>query len=332
MNYKKFSIMIVCVLYGCLVTVALVNIVVDPYGIFQTPFLKRQSQPNERYTKIEFLRARKGRYDSYIMGSSRTAFTSPDIVMRYLPGANFYNLSTIIAAPYEHVLHLKYLVKNGYPVRNLYIGLDIDLCFVVKMYKDEELLVKLHPRVLNRSEIGYYWSYLSVFPRKDIKRKLKLNFRKKAAEVFFEDPASNDSGTIQSKMKGENLEGLRELVALCRQHGINLILFITPHHKFMMNRFPAKDYLAFLRELSQITGFWNFSGYNSITTNDDNYLDRSHYKPSVSRLIAARIFNDKTIPVPEDFGFRVTKENVDSYLEELRTKITENRPQTASQK
>jgi hypothetical protein len=345
MNYRKFVIIILCVLYACLLSLALINIVVDPYQIFQTPFLKQQSQPNERYSKIEFLKKNKGRYNSYIMGSSRVGLTNTDILVKYLHMAKFYNLSTALAVPYEHLLHLKYFIKNGYPVRNLYIGLDLDLCLGVKMHKDKDLLLKLHPGVLNRNLIGYYWSYLSVFPKTDIRRKLKLNFSRKVSpiqisgkdgvwtfgeeaengKVFFEDPTNNDNITIKNKVKEENVEGLRELVTLCRQHDINLILFITPHNKFFMDRFVVEDYLTFLRKLSEITSFWDFGGYNSITTNNENYLDRSHYKPSISRMIAARIFNDKTLTVPEDFGVWVTKENIDSHLENLEMTIKKYR-------
>jgi hypothetical protein len=340
MSYKKFSIFILCVLYVCLASLALINFVVDPYGIFQTPFFKNQPNLNERYSKIEFLRKHKEGYNSYIMGSSR-ANTSSDIVEKYLPGAKFYNLAITLAVPYEHILHLKYFIKNGYPVRNLYIDLDIDLCFAGKMHKDKDLLCRLHPGVLNQSLISYYWSYLSVFPKTDIRRKLKLNFRKKRspiqisekdgawileegsenAKVFFDNPADHETTTIKNEVKEENLEVLRELVALCGQHEINLILFITPHSKFIMSRLAVEDYLTFLRKLSGITSFWNFSGYNSITINNRNYSDPSHHKSSVSRMIAARIFNDKTSTVPEDFGVLVTKENIDSHLENLKIAI-----------
>lgn len=350
MNHKKFSTIILCVLYACLASLALLNIVVDPYEIFRTPFLTRQTQVNDRYSKIESLSKNKGKYNSYILGSSRMAHTSPDILAKYLPGAKFYNLATALATPYEHLLHLKYFIKNGYPVKNLYIGLDIDLCFGVKMHKEKELLLKLHPEVLNKSWIGYYWSYLTVFPKTDIRRKLRLNFSRKAkpiqiseedgawtfgeeakdARVFVVDPAINDTSIIKNEVKEENVAGLRELAALCRQHEINLILFITPHNKLFMDRFAVEDYLAFLRKLSAITSFWDFSGYNSITIHYENYLDYSHYKSSVSRMIAARIFGDKTFTVPEDFGVRVTEEGIDSHLENLRMNIKTNREEGRS--
>jgi hypothetical protein len=41
--------------------------------------------------------------------------------------------------------------------------------------------------------------------------------------------------------------------------------------------------------------------------------------------MVARIFNDKTLTVPEDFGVWVTQENIDSHLESLKIAIKKNR-------
>ena len=37
----------------------------------------------------------------------------------------------------------------------------------------------------------------------------------------------------------------------------------------------------------------------------------------------AKIFNDKSVEVPEDFGVLVTKDNIDEHLENLRKQIKE---------
>jgi hypothetical protein len=344
MSYRKLVILIVSVLYACLGSLVLLNVVVDPYEIFRTHFFTKQFQRNDRYSKIELLKTQKRKYDSYIIGSSRMANTSPALLAKYLPGAKVYNLSTIAATPWEHLMHLKYLIQQKYSVKNVYIGLDIDFCLQVKMHNEKDLLSQLHPEVLNRSLIGYYWFYASAFPRKDIGRQLKLNFLggKSAipssgddgalseedfekAELFFEDPLKDKGKEIKNEVKDGNVESVKELVALCRQREISLILFITPHSEFFMDRFIPKDYLTCLTELSYITSFWDFSGYNSVTTHRNNYWDASHYKSSVSRMIAARIFNDTGVSVPEDFGAWVTKDNISDRLKTLREEFSKRR-------
>ena len=109
MNYKYFSTIILCVIGAYVFSVAFINFVVDPFYIFRTPVFKVQHQINGRYTKIERLRKGTGKYNSFIMGSSRMLFTHPDTIERYLPGGKFYNLATRGATPFEHLLHVKYL-------------------------------------------------------------------------------------------------------------------------------------------------------------------------------------------------------------------------------
>ncbi len=338
MSYKKLVVILLCVLYGCLLTIALINIVVDPFYIFRTPFLRTQTQINDRYAKIEYLKNNRGKFNSYLMGSSRLLLTPPNMIEKYISMGKCYNLAIIGATVNEHLLHIKYFIKNGYPVKTLYIDLDIDFMFTVKTHREQDSLLRLHPDVSNTSPIEFYWSYLSILPKGDIRRKLKANFGKKtrpAAQfgndgampvesdvnngpIFFEDQRVPGNYLIRNKTGKENLALLREIVALCKQHDIHLILFTTPHHKSIMDHFAEEDYISFLRDLSEVAAFWNFSGYNSITTDNKNYFDHSHYKPAVSRLIAARIFNDTTVIVPKDFGALVTQENVDSYLEKVR--------------
>jgi hypothetical protein len=357
MNYKKFTTIILCVIGAYLFSIGLINVVVDPFYIFKTPFFKIQYQINDRYAKIEFLEKRKERFNSYIMGSSRLLYTSPAIVEKYIPTAKFYNLATVLATIYEHLLHVKFLIKNGYPVKNLYIGLDYDINRAVTVYDDENFVLKLHPDVSNENRILFYWSYLSIIPKADIKRKLRANFKKKSGQKakfdwnsisndvmvakreFREEPilsenSDQDMMARKRRLKAkiarkrsleENLEALRELVALCRQHHINLFLYTTPYRKVLLESFTTQNYIMFLRELSKITPYWDFSGYNSVTMDPANYTDQSHYNASVSRWIAARIFNDRTEAVPRDFGVWVTQENIESHLENLIVDFKKNR-------
>jgi len=177
-NHKTYSAVVLCVIFAYVLAIALVNIVVDPFYIFRTPFFKVQAQINDRYVKIEQLKREKGKFSLFILGSSRMYYTRPEMLEKYIPSVKGYNLATTMATATEYLLHVRYLIKNGHSVKTLYIGLDIDFCFGAKMYADQDYLLKLHPDVSNANKFGFYWSYLSIFPKTDIKRKLKANFGK----------------------------------------------------------------------------------------------------------------------------------------------------------
>ena len=119
----------------------------------------------------------------------------------------------------------------------------------------------------------------------------------------------------------KSMRALKKIKQLCIKHNIKLYLFTTPHNKNMMDRFIVDDYLRYLKQISNITDFYDFSGYNTITMNNYYYYEDSHYRPILGNLIAGKIFKDNTIEIPEDFGVFVTKENIDKHLINLKIQI-----------
>ena len=73
----------------------------------------------------------------------------------------------------------------------------------------------------------------------------------------------------------------------------------------------------------KITPVWDFSGYNSITTESisermDNYIDNSHYSPKTGDLVLGRILSFQTEKIPEYFGILLTSDNIESHLKQIR--------------
>ena len=144
-------------------------------------------------------------------------------------------------------------------------------------------------------------------------------------EYVLNEPSFNkkNSRTIKYTQAIPNKRALEKIKKLADENNINLIVFTTPHNKNMMDTFSSEDYLLFLKDISEVTNFFDFSGYNTITLNNCNYHESSHYISSVGNLIAARIFNNQNIDIPKDFGVLVTKENIDEHLENLKKQIKE---------
>jgi hypothetical protein len=122
------------------------------------------------------------------------------------------------------------------------------------------------------------------------------------------------------------LDDLRKIVELCQKNNIELIVFISPSHAVQWEAVRTTKRWDVLenwkREIVKITPVWDFSGYNSITTEAiqdrmDNYVDDSHYKPSIGDRILGRVMgkNDST----QDFGVLITPENIEQELQKTRT-------------
>jgi hypothetical protein len=84
-----------------------------------------------------------------------------------------------------------------------------------------------------------------------------------------------------------------------------------------------KDWKKKITEITFEEGFklWDFSGYNSITTDSVktpmlNYWDSSHFTEEVAHIVLSKIFGRNEF-VPADFGVLVTPRNIEAHLERI---------------
>ena len=80
-----------------------------------------------------------------------------------------------------------------------------------------------------------------------------------------------------------------------------------------------KEFESWKVRVATITPYWDFSGYNSVTTEPVNqltngYWDISHYRSHIGDLMLERIFGGGLDPAYSDFGTRVTAANTEFAL------------------
>lgn len=346
-NSKKWiKISIFTTLFG-FTLLALFNYAVDPFYIFNSKILKHNVQINERFLKIEFLEKNHKNFNSYMIGSSRIGVTSPKVVEQYIPNSKFYNMSMSSATMYDYKMHIRYLIKQKYRIDTIYLQLDVDTMHYYGL-SDSDYLSKLHPYVEGKSLTFYYFEYLSGFFPFNAKVKIAQNINYKPTKttysletgVWTNPPAEkrveeNCKEYVASEekfhrknrpsltyiTKDKTISDLKEIVLLCKTNNIKLYTFITPHNNIMMDSFVREDYLDYLSDIAHITNFYDFSGYNSVTENNCNYYETSHYRPKIGKLIAGRIFHDNNIDIPDDFGILVTKETIKDHLIKRKEQI-----------
>ncbi len=149
------------------------------------------------------------------------------------------------------------------------------------------------------------------------------------------------------KMGFSSFEIFRDIIHYTRENNIKLHLFISPNHAEHMEGIRAaglwgkferwkRELTAILHSESNFNGarqyqLWDFSGYNSITTekvpelNDKEtimnwYRESSHYNYRTGDLVLDKIFNwyDIGSALPVDFGVLVDVNNVESHLAKIR--------------
>jgi hypothetical protein len=352
-KYRTFTYIVLSIICGMYALLMTANYIVDPMDIFHSPFLKRNPSTQLRFTKIKYLEAHKEQYNSFLIGSSRIGTTDPALLNKYIPGSSFYNMTVHLANLHEDLLHLQYFVRNNYTVKNIYLQIDVPENMTSYESDPSDFTRQMHPHVFGDSVLPFYLSYLTTKPSTFFRNKLRVNFSKDQSHLIAHDVEGSGKilfvgqdeqiarspenyiknepsfhakreRTIANKYTKKNIEALQQIKRICEEHEIRLIMFITPHHHKLMDNLVTEDYLDFLRQVAQVGEYWDFSGYNSVTLNDRNYYEASHYREPVSRLVAARIFHDSSINVPQDFGVYVTKENVEKLLETRKAQIQEH--------
>ncbi|NOR87487.1 MAG: hypothetical protein GQ527_07755 [Bacteroidales bacterium] len=343
MEFKKFfrSLFFIFIL-GFLVWSPLFyfNVIVDPYGVFLKLYHHFPSEPNKRYMKMQYLKKHPVKFDSYIFGSSRMNSLNPD----HIPNdkGNWYNMTYSLGLPKDHLQDIKYMIEQGINVKNVVIGIDYLGLLRNPDFDQNNLGRKKYPESLIE-KIEFYKRYLFNMPDINFMKlmyiKRELDWRdllingiiKSGGDKIIEQDkenhmlhpkfrmpsSSHDYGTDIKK----NLIPINEIVELAEKNHINLIFFLNPiHHATQLNLNQLR-YFDALHQLADVTDFYDFSGINSVTLNNENYHETSHFREKIGDMIISRILNYPENFVPFDFGNYVNRENIESHLEQQYSQI-----------
>jgi hypothetical protein len=143
------------------------------------------------------------------------------------------------------------------------------------------------------------------------------------------------------------MEEIRRLFATVYRTGINGKIFIGPSHARQWETIAAsglwqafEDWKRLLvsineKEAARVhrspMALWDFSGYNSVTTEDvppggdattrmKYYFESSHYRPAAGNMVLDRMFGYRASDrkMPDDFGVRISSANIEAHLARIR--------------
>lgn len=348
-NYKKFNLAFLSLSLIPVLILGLVNSLVDPYHVIKSPVIPRfnESKP-EMFSHVRLYKAFEVvqfKPEVILLGNSRTEWgLNPQhpILNKY----RTYNLGFSGANMQEVLQYFNHAISNQKDLKIAVIGLDFimfDEEFYVPDYSAQNILEK--KRINYQEFIKVIFSLDALKSSyKTIKQNIYLNypdhrvFRGMAKiDLRRPTPGSYDNFTqwIRAgiklypnfKLSSDKLADFRRLVEICRQNGIELKIFISPIHATQIEAIRVSGkwsiFEQWKRNLVNIAPVWDFSGYNSVTTEAvstkmKNYIDSSHYREEIGNLILARLFADTNKNYPQDFGSLVTPENIESHLNDIR--------------
>lgn len=331
---KKF--MMKLMLFFLLLAVAVIpfNVAVDPYNVFHGDNLRDNGvEPNKNYIKTKFVLTHKDDYDSYLFGSSRAGF----IDVSGLPGGTWYNFSYSEGLPKEQYETLQVLISKGEIPKQVYLSIDNISYLVDPAYHENQLYRKAYPYTGSPADkLRFYASYLDTVTTIESLPVIQdysgdtEGMRNRMYSTGCEDlkldmtfDASNTKAYWADYYKPrieEAVEEIRMFKELCDSYDIELTVFTNPLYVTTYERAVDKGYLDFLEELAHVTPFYNFSGYNEISMNQDYYFETSHYTPEAAAVIMDIIENgsDEHAVRAQGFGYYVTEENLDDFMMIIR--------------
>ncbi len=349
-SYGRFNLTLLASIFLPLSLITGINIFINPYNIFDSPTVSGFNQGKPPLLKnarlMKSVQITKVKPKTLLLGSSRADYgLNPN--NENLIHQPAYNAALPAATPYEMRRMLQHTLVNQPEIKTVIIGLD-EFMFN-ELNKDfteveEHRLEKKHidiKDILNTTlsyqalaasleTINYSRQHPNHIPYND---RGHLNLR----------PVDQDSsqrmrlfrGTLRSfytnfpvyKMSQESLAEIQNIIRICQENQIDCHFFLSPPHAthlqaiYHAGQWPA--YEQFKREIVKITPVWDFSGFNSITTeplNRDikNYIDSSHYRSEIGDMIISKMLDNPSVNYPKDFGIWLTPDNIDEHLKNTR--------------
>jgi len=306
-----------------------IPMIVDPYNVFHWSKIRDNGvEPNSNYIKMKYVLENPDKFDSFLFGSSRTGF----IDVERIPDGKWYNMSYSEGIPDEHLENLKEMIEHGIIPKNVMIGVDNISCLVEPYLHERQFYRIPYPR---ENKLGFYANYFSirgVIKSLDIILNHQITdpdyveryYRSGSSNRYMEvdNDWENDAPYWEDYYFNQLSDAVLDIIYirdLCAEYGINLIVFSNPIYYTTYEYSVNYGYLKYLGYLGEHVNYYNFSGINDVTTNQDNYLETSHYNMEVGDMVIDRIFYGKTDADLEEqcFGLIVTNENREEFVEKM---------------
>ncbi len=336
-----------------LLAVVAFNFYLDTYGVRLSLFtLNHKNNTNDTICAAgmnqhifnpEYIFRHPRDYDSFIFGSSRTSVIDPDKIHSGI----FYNMSYASGLPNEHLAIIKAFLQKGIRIKSVIVGLDEFSFSLSPQERQNQLISIMHPYITGN---GLHYIFYQYFFRKpqlfEISNWIESLSGRKRTDKFIsfknghyrgwlnKEKAINVSGkpiftsqtgpyspiTYKKNELNAAFDSIDELISLAKKNNFSLIFFINPIHKQLYLNY-ASGLLSIKEQLATMTDYYDFSGLNTITSNDFYYFEENHYRYLIGNMILQKIYGEGNINLPKDFGILVTRKNVRDHTKKQKLEL-----------
>lgn len=315
----------------------------DVFGVFHYKNIGSIATANDdNYIKTRYVLDNPEKFNAFILGSSRVGNLPIDNLPVSWEGSslNWYNMTYSMGCPKDNLETVKSLLAGGVDVKFLVMGID-----EISMYNtysgNADTYISKQYQEYAKSPLKFYYSFLKVRPKLSIIMQRFASDDNREAEIarFYEYGvclkncdlsvpektkkmvSALDSGYYPGYESCESMAAIKELVELCRDRGITLKIFTSPVLQTTYEEAVSHGYLDFLKDVTGVCSYYNFSGLNEYTTDMRYYFDSSHYIPFVGANIEKILFDDVTIKDVNEPGVYIDEDNVDELIKYLEGQL-----------
>lgn len=244
--------------------------------------------------------------DSFVIGGPKSAAMSSERLSTYLGGARFRSISLDEAdfAQYEKLInHL----GDHYQIQHILLHIDVPEVdrFDFSTSDIESTLREEGLGHRGQAEAGSK-------PIDDLEK-----YRQTYPQYWQPMSALSVSAT------DHNVAALERIKAYCEAKGIDFRVMTAATSVAEMERYEDVEQLkSYWRKLAEVTDFWDFSGYTTVSLDPRHFADPMRYGSWLGEMMLGRMFADPEVFVPSGFGHWTTRDNVDEHVERLFTKPT----------
>ena len=318
----------------------------DTFNVFHWDNIRFTSaEPNKNFVKTQYIINNPNKFNAFIFGSSRVGNIPPNLLPKVEGGTSlrWYNMTHSEGIPGDNLMTLKSFLEKGVEVKIVMLAFDnISMYASVNDHKSQ--LLRIPFQVYEKSKFDFFRPYLTTAVDPLIIKQIDeydYEAHKQQSEQFysfgcwgddFSLPENIDLSRYEIGHQGyplkESYKDLEEIVDLCAENGIKLILFTNPMYQILYRNSVEDGYLDFLTKVAQKCEFYNFSTLNNYTQNPRYFYEWSHYRPALGLIIEKYLFGTEKERAEirkeagdELFGIKVNSENVDFVISELKKKI-----------
>lgn len=357
-NYRRYSTFLLAFFCAKSLALGLFNVVVDPYEVLGMPKVENFNQFKPVLaTHVRLFKAMaitRSQYDFIFLGSSRTELGLDPTHPVLANSGSGYNLALSGPNMYEVLRYFQHALNNQPQITQVVLGIDFFMFNQVRKNRPDFSDARLERQSLTLEEtlgVGFSLdaldsSYQTISSNLKSPNKPdsyhsngRRNLQYQINHLLSQSRLKSFRFSLQEYLKDRELYGeyylsmeylkdLNKLVEICQEKNIDLKIFISPSHATQWEAIREAGLWPLFEqwkgEVVQITPVWDFSGYNSITTEPISnpmkyYVDSSHYRPQVGHLVLNRMFQFQEENVPSDFGIFLTRDTLEDSLERIRT-------------